>query len=562
MEALSKAPTCGIQHLGRYGIKNINGLQIAFIEGTYNAAAYCCEKDTSLVDQSHSFRYYTSEDVKALKQEVTAAEGDVDIFLSNDWPENILNLIPVENLSSLKSQNELKGNGPCSEIAVITRPRYHFAAGHNLFYARLPYLNPDIGTGSHATRFISLGEVGNADKQKWLHALQLVPASEMTEESLKSVPPGTTESPYEYKGAGVKRGAELNGDANMGEQSWRWTDRSKRQRSGPIAAPSFGRKDIEKDRSKSIFVRNVPFQATEDELVAFFSRSGPVIDIVRKTHGDGKLNTFCHVQFATKEAMESACQLNGVELMGRELYIAPAREEKPKEKGGEAVPVEGCWFCLSNPNADVQLVASINEESYLALDKGAITNRHILVVPVEHHASSLDAPLSTWQEMERYMSSLKSCFASEGKTLVGFERYMRLRKSGGNHCHINVIAVPLEIAKNSRQVFEDSALKHGFHFTYLPPEESFGDKGREALSTIVGNKEYFLAFLPDGSRLVHPIAYGEKHPLNFGREVLSKLAGVPERADWKACKYSDEEEVALTENFKSAFKRWDIMQES
>lgn len=45
----------------------------------------------------------------------------------------------------------------------------------------------------------------------------------------------------------------------------------------------------------------------------------------------------------------------------------------------------------------------------------------------------------------------------------------------------------------------------------------------------VGDGEYFVALLPDGSRLVHPIAYGERFPLNFGREVLAELAGVPEK---------------------------------
>ncbi len=35
----------------------------------------------------------------------------------------------------------------------------------------------------------------------------------------------------------------------------------------------------------------------------------------------------------------------------------------------------------------------------------------------------------------------------------------------------------------------------------------------------MGDGEYFVAVLPDGSRLVHAITRGEKHPLNFGREV-------------------------------------------
>ena len=202
-------------------------------------------------------------------------------------------------------------------------------------------------------------------------------------------------------------------------------------------------------------------------------------------------------------------------------------------------------------------MASVGEECYVALDKGAITNRHALVLPVEHYACSLEAPASTISEMDRYLSALKSCFAAEGKELVGFERFMRLKKSGGNHCHINVIAVPTAAGKNAATAFENAAAKHGFGFTRLPPLK--GEEAREALAGVVHNGEYFIALLPDGSRLVHPIAYGERHPLNFGREVLAELAGVPHRADWKECQGSAEEEEQRTETFRAAFKDFDIM---
>ena len=46
-----------------------------------------------------------------------------------------------------------------------------------------------------------------------------------------------------------------------------------------------------------------------------------------------------------------------------------------------------------------------------------------------------------------------------------------------------------------------------------------GEAGRAALRAIVGSGEYFLATLPDGSRLVQPIPRGVRHPLNFGREA-------------------------------------------
>lgn len=54
-----------------------------------------------------------------------------------------------------------------------------------------------------------------------------------------------------------------------------------------------------------------------------------------------------------------------------------------------------------------------------------------------------------------------------------------------------------------------------------------GEEGRQALREVVANGEFFLIILPDGTRLVHPIMAGERHPLNFGREVSSPLLHVP-----------------------------------
>ena len=41
------------------------------------------------------------------------------------------------------------------------------------------------------------------------------------------------------------------------------------------------------------------------------------------------------------------------------------------------------------------------EECYVALDKGAITGEHVLVLPVEHYASSQAATAGAYAEMER-----------------------------------------------------------------------------------------------------------------------------------------------------------------
>jgi hypothetical protein len=47
----------------------------------------------------------------------------------------------------------------------------------------------------------------------------------------------------------------------------------------------------------------------------------------------------------------------------------------------------------------------------------------------------------------------------------------------------------------------------------------------------------------------------------LGREVLAELAGVPERASWKQCGSTPEQERERVERFKKLFKAYDIMQQ-
>lgn len=59
------------------------------------------------------------------------------------------------------------------------------------------------------------------------------------------------------------------------------------------------------------------------------------------------------------------------------------------------------------------LLAAAGEECYVACDKGQINPLHVQVLPIEHHPSSLAMAPSAYAEMERYLSSLRSCFAAQ-----------------------------------------------------------------------------------------------------------------------------------------------------
>ncbi|EKX45757.1 hypothetical protein GUITHDRAFT_108214 [Guillardia theta CCMP2712] len=53
------------------------------------------------------------------------------------------------------------------------------------------------------------------------------------------------------------------------------------------------------------------------------------------------------------------------------------------------------------------------------------------------------------------------------------------------------------------------------------------------------------------------VPQGSRHPLNFAREVVARLLGMPERADWKDCALSIEDEKRMAENFKKLFEPYD-----
>lgn len=87
-----------------------------------------------------------------------------------------------------------------------------------------------------------------------------------------------------------------------------------------------------------IYVGNLPFTATEEEVAGLFAAFGPVEKV--KIVMDRETNRprgFCFVTLAdTSKAKEAADAVNGQELGGRPLRVNPAepRESKPGGFGG------------------------------------------------------------------------------------------------------------------------------------------------------------------------------------------------------------------------------------
>ena len=203
---------------------------------------------------------------------------------------------------------------------------------------------------------------------------------------------------------------------------------------------------------------------------------------------------------------------------------------------------------------------SVAEQAYMALDKGPMVPQHVLVIPIEHVPCAAALSPAAYAEVEQYLGALARCFAERlaGSKLVCFERFLSLRGKGGNHCHINCLPVPADEAASVRQVFETKAAKAGFKFeAVLPPGAP-----QAALQQAAAGAEYFCVRLPDGTRLVHRMARGERHPMAFGRETIAAALGKPDRAAWKSCSMgSEEDETKVTNAFKEVFADYDPTQQ-
>lgn len=90
------------------------------------------------------------------------------------------------------------------------------------------------------------------------------------------------------------------------------------------------------DMTKKIYVGNISFKATKEDLETLFSKYGEVESVNLITDPQtGRSKGFGFVEMSTDEGASKAITgLNKSIFMDRELSVAEARPQKPREKRG------------------------------------------------------------------------------------------------------------------------------------------------------------------------------------------------------------------------------------
>lgn len=84
---------------------------------------------------------------------------------------------------------------------------------------------------------------------------------------------------------------------------------------------------------RRLYVGNLPYSATDDELSELFSRAGAVANVhVMRDQATGRARGFAFVEMTTDEGAQAAVeQLHEFQMGGRALVVNEAR---PKPSGG------------------------------------------------------------------------------------------------------------------------------------------------------------------------------------------------------------------------------------
>jgi len=84
-----------------------------------------------------------------------------------------------------------------------------------------------------------------------------------------------------------------------------------------------------------LYVGNLPYKMSEEELKQTFSQAGTVISArIINDANTGRSKGFGFVEMENQQMAEKAIEvLNGLDLEGRALRVATARPMKPREAG-------------------------------------------------------------------------------------------------------------------------------------------------------------------------------------------------------------------------------------
>jgi hypothetical protein len=186
-------------------------------------------------------------------------------------------------------------------------------------------------------------------------------------------------------------------------------------------------------------------------------------------------------------------------------------------------------------------------------------------------------------DLLKYQMAIEDMFTELSLTSIRYERCIH-PKGSRNHMQVHVIPIALSHLPSALPSFHSVANKYHLQFHAIPEGVELEDFLTPPTDTkpygITGGpyEEYFYIEIPAAAvpatgtegagvmkkRFVFVKERGvsasspSQFPMHLGMEIAANAIQRPERANWKNCQQSEEEEATLVEKFRKLFERFDF----
>lgn len=553
-----------IYFLGGYGIREIQGLRIAYLSGHYDHVVYGAVQSKGTVDGAACPPFigaaYTPHAIEGLVRLAQAPNSPpIDVLLTAEWPMRLGDRVEEAERPKHPDGEQLDwhtvGAPPIAELCAALEPRYHVFGTMDIFYQRPPFRTLRCG---HVCRCIALGKVGSKGKSRtWVHGLALSSAASMPQMALMQCPDNTTLSPF----LSARAPSAMGGTGAAMPLKQLVEEAAQEPKDEGIVIPD------------QIFLSRLPPHIEERRIEAAFQKIGTIVRIrlARDESVEGRpCRGFGWVTFSSPDEAQAACDLSELlECSGRKISICLSRPrsrgdaELGKRKREVKIAIEphaDCWFCLVNPKVEKHMIVTATTEVYIATARGPINPTHVQVLPVKHAPCFAACPAELQEVLEAHVAAIRRMCHENGQECLVWERWIPMGVTAANHMQIQVVPIDQSRASSVHGVLEAVA-KKCLPGAVLRRINSHADVVEHLNDEATMPYIYFE--LPGENtakgRLTERFVYacasgGPRIPVNFGRQVACNLLGCGDKVDWRLCKEDRDAEKQLAVSFREQFR--------
>lgn len=194
---------------------------------------------------------------------------------------------------------------------------------------------------------------------------------------------------------------------------------------------------------------------------------------------------------------------------------------------------EHCWFCLANPQIKRHLIVDIGSTIYIALAHGALSDFHLLIIPIEHVSGTGPLPDEVNNEILNYQQKLRNICAKEQMVPIFFV----LQQNPNHHWHMTCMSINQDSIEDFERFLWQRMSELKLYPTYEKPnKETFFN-----VATPRGTK--YLSFEPQ-----------QYFPVQLARQLMVEFLRLDRSLlDWRNSTRSEKEETLMIESIRQRF---------